>query len=92
RKMAQLRRAEGQIELKCDAEKFFNVWTQNTNLVAQLCPDKFPKIELHEGSSWHSLGAVKTWHYVVCGKSESVKTEVAEVNEKEKYVRYNYID
>ncbi|KAL9235851.1 hypothetical protein vseg_010590 [Gypsophila vaccaria] len=90
--MAQLRRAEGQVQLKCHADKFFGAMTQKTNLVHELCPDKFPKVELHEGTSWHSVGAVKTWHYVAYGKSEFVKTKVAEVNEKSMFVRYDYLD
>ncbi|KAK9706940.1 hypothetical protein RND81_07G162400 [Saponaria officinalis] len=90
--MAQVRKAEGQVQLKTHADKFFNVWTRNTNLVHELCPDKFAKVELHEGSSWHSVGAVKTWHYMAYGKKEFVKTKVAEINEKNRSVCYDYLD
>ncbi|XP_074275461.1 MLP-like protein 43 [Silene latifolia] len=91
--MAQLRKAEGQIEMKCDADKFFNVWTQSTNLVSKMSPNCFPKIELHQGNSWHSLGAVKSWHYISPnGAIEFVKTKVVEIDEKSKSVRYDYLD
>ncbi|KAL2940077.1 MLP-like protein 31 [Bienertia sinuspersici] len=61
--MAKLQKVEGQIELKCHAYKFFEVWCQKPYLVTKMCPKKFPKIELHEGD-WHKVGGVTTWNYV----------------------------
>ncbi|KAL2940079.1 MLP-like protein 31 [Bienertia sinuspersici] len=61
--MAKLQKVEGQIELKCHADKFFEVWCQKPYLVTKMCPKKFPKIELHEGD-WHKVGGVTTWNYV----------------------------
>ncbi|KAH9619159.1 hypothetical protein KSS87_022912 [Heliosperma pusillum] len=62
--MAQTQRVEGGIELKCDADKFFEIWARKPYLAASMSPDKHPKIELHEGD-WYSIGSILTWNYVL---------------------------
>ena len=62
--MAQLQKVEGQIELKCHADKFFNVCARTLYLVCGKCPHKIPNIELHKGD-WGKVGAVISGSYVV---------------------------
>ncbi|KAH9604966.1 hypothetical protein KSS87_001783 [Heliosperma pusillum] len=90
--MAQIKKAEGQIEIKSHADKFFELWTRKSHLISEWCPEKYPKIELHEGSFHHSLGAVTTWHFIALGHHDFVKTKVAEIDEKNKFVIYNYFE
>ncbi|XP_074287009.1 MLP-like protein 43 [Silene latifolia] len=90
--MSQIEKAEGQIEIKSQADKFFELWTRKSNLISEWCPDKYPKIELHEGSFHHSLGAVTTWHFIALGHHDFVKTKVAEIDETNKFVIYNYFE
>ena len=47
--MAQLHRAQGEVELKCDADKFFDLWAHRIYHVAKICPDKIQKTVLNEG-------------------------------------------
>ncbi|XP_021733093.1 MLP-like protein 43 [Chenopodium quinoa] len=91
--MAQLQRVEGQAELKCDANKFFEIWGQNPSLVSKMCPIKFPKVELNEGECWDRVGSVITWSYVIdeIGEHAFVKTRVEECDKENKLVRYNYL-
>ncbi|XP_021739206.1 MLP-like protein 28 [Chenopodium quinoa] len=91
--MAQLQKAEGQVELKCDADKFFEIWGQNPSLVSNMCPIKFPKVELNEGECWDRVGSVITWSYVIdeIGEHAFVKTRVEECDKENKLVSYNYL-
>uniref|UniRef100_A0A803NDP4 Bet v I/Major latex protein domain-containing protein n=1 Tax=Chenopodium quinoa TaxID=63459 RepID=A0A803NDP4_CHEQI len=84
--MAQLQRVEGQAELKCDANKFFEIWGQNPSLVSKMCPIKFPKVELNEGECWDRVGSVITWSYVIdeIGEHAFVKTRVEECDKENK--------
>lgn len=62
--MAQLQRVGGQIELKCEAEKMFEVWAHKIYLVQNMCPSKVQKTVLNHGE-WHKVGAVLTGNYVI---------------------------
>ncbi|KAK9698393.1 hypothetical protein RND81_08G101200 [Saponaria officinalis] len=80
--MAKIQRVEGEIELKCEADKFFEVWARKPYLASKMCPDKHPKIELHEGD-WDSVGSILTWNYVLVQFVSNV------IN---KCVTYNIVD
>ncbi|KAL9230326.1 hypothetical protein vseg_005692 [Gypsophila vaccaria] len=90
--MAQLHRVEGQIELKSHANKFYEIWARKPNLISKWCPNKYPKIELNEGTSWDSLGAVITWNFFAHGRHDYVKTKVSEIDENVKIVEYDYVE
>lgn len=62
--MAQVKKFEGQTEVKSHADKVFDLWACKLPQISKLCPDKLPKFELHEGD-WHLSGSVITWHYLV---------------------------
>ncbi|KAK9742134.1 hypothetical protein RND81_03G150700 [Saponaria officinalis] len=90
--MAQLHKVEGQVEIKSNANKFFEIWARKTNLISEWCRDKYPKIELNEGTYWHSLGAIITWHFFALGRHDYVKTIVAEIDDDNKIVSYDYTE
>ncbi|KNA21763.1 hypothetical protein SOVF_040590 [Spinacia oleracea] len=89
--MAQLQRVGGQIELKCEAEKMFEVWAHKIYLVQNMCPSKVQKTVLNHGE-WHKVGAVLTGNYVInnIGECASIKTRVDEIDEEKKSVRHSY--
>ncbi|XP_057525988.1 kirola-like [Amaranthus tricolor] len=89
--MAQLYRLQGQIELKCEADKFFDVWAHKIYLVQKICPDKVQKTVLNKGE-WHKPGAELTGYYVIndVGESASIKTRVDEIDEKNRCVVHSY--
>ncbi|CAO2814427.1 unnamed protein product [Amaranthus hypochondriacus] len=89
--MAQFHRAQGEVELKCDADKFFDLWAHKIYHVAKICPDKIQKTVLNEGE-WNKVGALITGYYVIneTGESSSLKSRVKEIDEKKRYTRYTY--
>ncbi|XP_010693434.2 MLP-like protein 43 [Beta vulgaris subsp. vulgaris] len=91
--MDHLAWVEGETKLKCDAEKFFEVWSRKSYLVSQLCPHRYPKIELHEGD-WDKVGSVHTWTYVCneVGEHSFVKIRVDEFDGENRCVNYSYED
>uniref|UniRef100_A0A803LBS8 Bet v I/Major latex protein domain-containing protein n=2 Tax=Chenopodium quinoa TaxID=63459 RepID=A0A803LBS8_CHEQI len=91
--MSQLQRVEGEVELKCDADKFFDVWARKLYLAHGMSPEKVPKMELIEGE-WHKVGAVMVGHYYISniGERAFLKTRVEELDEENKLVRYSYHD
>ena len=62
-KMAQIKQADGQIEINCNANKLFDLWAHNTLQISKICPDKFPKLELLQGDNCHTPGAVICWTF-----------------------------
>ncbi|XP_021735395.1 MLP-like protein 34 [Chenopodium quinoa] len=83
--MAQLRSVEGQVELKCHADNFFDVWAGKAHLISKISPNKIAKVELVEGE-WNKVGAVISWTYLIDDNGEtsliSAKTRVEELNFK----------
>uniref|UniRef100_A0A803NEL5 Bet v I/Major latex protein domain-containing protein n=1 Tax=Chenopodium quinoa TaxID=63459 RepID=A0A803NEL5_CHEQI len=68
--MAQLRSVEGQVELKCHADNFFDVWAGKAHLISKISPNKIAKVELVEGE-WNKVGAVISWTYLIVTTSPS---------------------
>ncbi|XP_021738847.1 MLP-like protein 43 [Chenopodium quinoa] len=68
--MAQLQRIESQIELKCHADKFFEVWASKAHLISKITPNKVAKVELVEGE-WDKVGAIITVRPLNFGKDKS---------------------
>ncbi|XP_021735387.1 MLP-like protein 31 [Chenopodium quinoa] len=91
--MSQLQRVEDQTELKCDADKFFEIWAHKPFLVPKMCPNKIQKAELNEGECWDRVGAVITWNYVIdeVGERAIVKTKIEELNDENRCVRYSHL-
>ncbi|XP_021735424.1 MLP-like protein 34 [Chenopodium quinoa] len=91
--MAQLHRNEGQIELNCEAEKFFDIWAHKMYLISNMSPNKIQKSVLNEGE-WDKVGAVITGSYVIneTGERATLKARIDEIDEKNRTVKYSYHD
>ncbi|XP_057249091.1 kirola [Beta vulgaris subsp. vulgaris] len=91
--MAKLHRVEGQIELKCEADKYFDVWAHKMYLIQNMCPDKVQKPVLLEGA-WNKVGALVSGNYVIneIGEKATLKARMNEIDEKGMSVRYSYHD
>ncbi|KMS99105.1 hypothetical protein BVRB_2g047870 [Beta vulgaris subsp. vulgaris] len=91
--MAKLQRVEGEIELKCQADKYFDVWAQKIYTVKKMCPDKVQKIVLNEGD-WNKVGGVVDVCYAInkVGENASLKARMNEIDEKAMSIRYSYHD
>ncbi|KAJ8450490.1 hypothetical protein Cgig2_002175 [Carnegiea gigantea] len=92
--MAQIKEYQGQVEAKCGADKVFDIWTRNAPKVSNMCPGKFPKIELVQGDCYHTPGAIVSWTYAtpVDGKHESTKTKLEGIDEKKRSFSYKVIE
>uniref|UniRef100_A0A7C8YV17 Bet v I/Major latex protein domain-containing protein n=1 Tax=Opuntia streptacantha TaxID=393608 RepID=A0A7C8YV17_OPUST len=87
--MAQCGKAEGQVEIRCNADKIFNLWARNTPQLSKYC-SSFPKIELLEGDNCYTPGATLCWSYVspVGGKAEHVKITLEEIDDNKRSYIY----
>ncbi|KNA20603.1 hypothetical protein SOVF_050850 [Spinacia oleracea] len=92
--MAQLQKVEGQTQLKCQADKFFDIWVHNIFLVSKMSPLNFPKIELNEGVCCDRVGSDLIWNYAIgeCGEKASVTTRIEEIDKEKRYVKYSCHD
>ncbi|CAO2825923.1 unnamed protein product [Amaranthus hypochondriacus] len=89
--MAQIQRVEGQVELKCHANKFFDIWACKTHQIPNIIPNQISKIELHDGE-WDKAGALLKWSYVLNDSKLSIRTKVEELDVKNKKMKYSYPD
>ena len=61
--MAKIFKLEGQTEVKCKADKFFEIFTSKSYLFPKICPEKIKSVQVLEGD-WATIGSVKVWNYV----------------------------
>ncbi|KAH8500620.1 hypothetical protein Peur_042456 [Populus x canadensis] len=79
--MALAGKLEINFELKCSADKFFEVLSRQAHQIPNASSGEIHAIEVHEGD-WVATGSVKLWTYTIDGKPEvfKEKVEVDEVN------------
>lgn len=53
---------EREIEVKAEADKFYNVFRKEMHLLTTVCSQHLKSVELHHGD-WETLGSVKHWNY-----------------------------
>ncbi|KAL2940072.1 MLP-like protein 31 [Bienertia sinuspersici] len=92
--MANLQKVEGQTELKCHADKFFDTWACKPLQIPNICTNKIIKLEVQEGEC-HKVGAVKNWTYCfkhngVAETTFSLTTRVEELDVEKRVIRYSY--
>ncbi|CAO2825924.1 unnamed protein product [Amaranthus hypochondriacus] len=87
--MAQIQRVEGQVELKCHVDKFFDIWACKTHQIPNIIPNNVSKIELHDGE-WDKAGALLNWSYVLNDNNLSIRTKVEELDMKNRKIKYSY--
>jgi hypothetical protein len=62
--MALKGKLETEIELKADAQKFYEVFKKQAHQVPNAAPDHIQAVSVHEGD-WETHGSVKIWQYTV---------------------------
>ncbi|XP_059446961.1 MLP-like protein 28 [Corylus avellana] len=87
--MAQITKMETETEIKCSANKFYEIFRSKVHLMPKICPNLVKDIQLLKGD-WDSKDSVKQWTYVA-GNSEGVKTSEA-IDEENKSITYKAID
>ncbi|CAL5430678.1 unnamed protein product [Camellia sinensis] len=88
--MAEIFKLEGQTEVKCKADKFFEIFTCKSYLFPKICPEKIKSVQVLEGD-WATMGSVKVWNYVP-GGSESAKERIEAIDVDNKSVTFNLLD
>ncbi|KAL2897754.1 MLP-like protein 43 [Bienertia sinuspersici] len=94
--MARFLEVEGQIELKCHADKFFAAWVCKPLQIPNMCANKITKLELQDGEG-HTVGAVKNWTYCfkengVAENTFSLTTKVEELDVEKRVITYSCHD
>ncbi|GLT78417.1 hypothetical protein SLA2020_499540 [Shorea laevis] len=64
---------EADVEMKCSAERFHQVFCGRPHHISNVTPDNIQGVELHEGE-WGVEGSVICWSYVHDGDAKSQKT------------------
>ncbi|KAL2940074.1 hypothetical protein RDABS01_001456 [Bienertia sinuspersici] len=85
--MAKLQKVEGQTELKCHADKFFDAWACKPLQIPKMCANKITKLEVQEGECHKSLFAE---HNGVAQTTFSLTTRVEELDVEKRVIRYSY--
>ncbi|KAI3834962.1 hypothetical protein MKX03_025303 [Papaver bracteatum] len=62
--MTQIVGAQIETELKCSADKFYNLYRHNVTQMSIIFPDYFKSIKIVEGDGI-SLDSIRLWQYVV---------------------------
>jgi hypothetical protein len=62
--MALEGKLETEIELKADAQKFYEIFKKQGHQVPNATPDHIQAVSVHEGD-WETHGSVKIWQYTV---------------------------
>ncbi|KAL7163302.1 hypothetical protein ACSBR2_039406 [Camellia fascicularis] len=88
--MAQIFKLEGQTEVKCKANKLFEIFTHKSYLILKICPKKIKSIQVLEGD-WATMGSVKVWNYVPRG-SESAQKRIEAIDVDNKSVSFNLFE
>ncbi|KAI7994485.1 MLP-like protein 43 [Camellia lanceoleosa] len=88
--MAEIFKLEGQTEVKCKADKFFEIFTCKSYLFPKICPEKIKSVQVLEGD-WATIGSVKVWNYVP-GVSESGKERIEAIDVDNNSVTFNLLE
>ncbi|KAK6922220.1 Bet v I/Major latex protein [Dillenia turbinata] len=87
--MGKVERMEWEMETKCSAIDFYEVFKGKAHQMPNACP-RLQSIELHEGD-WETEGHVKLWSFIADGKLEKNKEKLS-VDEANKVVTLELIE
>ncbi|XP_021722976.1 MLP-like protein 28 [Chenopodium quinoa] len=88
--MAQLRKLEGEVEVKCSAEMLFKMNMAKQPNIPNICSNMC-RVEAHQGN-WESVGSTRRWDYIIDGKSEYLIERIEANDEKNKIIHRSAID
>ncbi|PON53315.1 Bet v I type allergen [Parasponia andersonii] len=90
--MAQRAKSEVQLELKCSAQSFYEIFRSKQHLLPKVCPELIKDINVIKGD-WESLGSIKQWAYnVPAGNCEAVEEALEAIDDENKRLTFKLLD
>ncbi|XVE92015.1 hypothetical protein REPUB_Repub01dG0060800 [Reevesia pubescens] len=89
--MAQIRKMDCQVEIKCPSDKFYEAFRNKIQLMPEMSNQVIKDIKLVQGD-WDSLGAVRQWSIVAGGKCETVKEMMESADDKNKTIVFKLVE
>ncbi|XVF43611.1 hypothetical protein PTKIN_Ptkin02bG0053900 [Pterospermum kingtungense] len=88
--MAQIRKMDVRVEIKCQADKFYHGFKTNLQQMPKICSQVFKDVKLVQGD-WNSVGSVREWSFLADGKSDFFK-DTLEVDDKNKTLVFKALE
>ncbi|KAI3889331.1 hypothetical protein MKX03_004746 [Papaver bracteatum] len=89
--MAQLHKLGFETEIKCSADRFFDMFSHNATQLPKLLPNIFKSVVIVEGDGT-SVGSIRVWIYEVEGKEMTAKERLAMVDKEKRSITYELIE
>ncbi|KAL2921588.1 MLP-like protein 34 [Bienertia sinuspersici] len=89
--MAQLQMLEGEVEVKCSADRIFEMIVAKKSDYPNLCSKVLGSTTLHH-NDWTSVGCTRKWDFIIDGKSRYVIEKVESIDEENKIVRHSLVE
>ncbi|KAI3983625.1 hypothetical protein MKX01_000637 [Papaver californicum] len=91
--MTQIVGAQVETELKCSADKFYNLFRHNMMHLTTIFPQFYKSVKILKGDGKSSVGSIREWQYVVPASSEvmSVKEIVKSVDEDNRSITFSVL-
>ncbi|KAI3876745.1 hypothetical protein MKW92_014929 [Papaver armeniacum] len=91
--MTQIVGAQIETELKCSADKFYNLFRHNAMQIPKIFPDYFKSVKIIKGDG--SLGTIRRWQYVAPGASSKemvLKDIVKSVDDENRSITFGVLE
>ncbi|RZC73000.1 hypothetical protein C5167_048479 [Papaver somniferum] len=93
--MTQIVGAQIETELKCSADKFYNVFRHNVMQLTTVLPQYFKSVKIVKGDG-KSLGSIRQWQYVLQAPEASskvlmLKETVTSVDEENRSITFSVV-
>ncbi|KAI3857846.1 hypothetical protein MKX03_009965 [Papaver bracteatum] len=91
--MSQIVGAQVETELKCSADKFYNLFRHNMMHMTTIFPQNFKSAKIVKGDG-KSVGSIREWQYVLPGASSKVmmlKEIVKSVDEDNRSITFSVV-
>ncbi|KAJ0038683.1 hypothetical protein Pint_22299 [Pistacia integerrima] len=85
--MAKMSKMEVQTEVNSSADKFYNVFRHEVQLMPKIIPEKIKDVKLLQGD-WGTVGSVKLWTYVPDKNAAIVKEMIEAIDDENKTIKF----
>ncbi|XP_031252070.1 MLP-like protein 43 [Pistacia vera] len=89
--MAKMSKMEVKTEVNSSAEKFYNVFRHEVQLMPKIIPEKIKDVKLLQGD-WGTVGSVKLWTYVPDKNAVVVKEMIEAIDDENKTIKFKILD
>ncbi|KAI3886784.1 hypothetical protein MKW92_045416 [Papaver armeniacum] len=91
--MSQIVEAQVETELKCSADKFYNLFRHNMMHLTTIFPQYYKSVKIVKGDGKSSVGNIREWRYVTPGASTvtMVKEIVKSVDEENRSITFSVV-